>query len=253
MPDEVDYKAYWREQGHKLVDTAYDRLTTGLESVGTYLTGLITGYTITALVESYFVQLTHGWQYWVLLIPVLIAVIGKWYTTIAVLPGELVEFSPESWEQCKAVRTGQIVVLAKRLRVAKLMAHCGAMAMVAALVLQMFLERDKQALDRDKTTRCEQAEKLLSTADTSFVDVQYAQRDHTVHLRGSFAPKDTVRVWLAYGHTLILDTTEMTDRKGLLDLSVDGITVPGDSLQYGIEYRQTKEVTRQVLGTLPSE
>jgi hypothetical protein len=141
MSDVID-KPYWLSQGFQLVDGTYKRVVADITSLGTFLNGLLSGYVLLSLFVTYSQELDSLLEYTILISPLVIASLGKFYTFSVVMPDHLVKLWPESWESCKRAMDAYIVRASVQLRRAKVLAWVGAITMVAAQVLLAFLAQN---------------------------------------------------------------------------------------------------------------
>jgi len=236
MADEVIDPDYWLAQGFKLVDGAYDRVLTHLADLNTYLTGLLSAYTLVAFISIIYAEVTDPWHYIALFAPFVLASIGKWYTVVAQLPGELNEFHPESWEQCKWIKEHNLRSAMNRLRIAKVITHGTALAMVAGWLF--YYAADIKVKQEAKKATAElpvlqaRLAKLIQ-ADSTLLSVSRVGATNRLMLEGTFSIHDSVVVLTETdGRRTFGPKTFTGDCKGWIRQEVETVFLNDTSMCY---------------------
>lgn len=208
-------KDYWLKQGAALIENAHGKLMEQVQSLDKYIVALSSGYVLTTIVGSIYFGITENWHYVVLLIPVVLVNLGHWYCTQAQLP-KPVEFSAESWEQCKAAIEHYVNKGTKHVRTAKVLSAMAMLGMTLAIcfVTKWEVEAKKNKAVEDLTTERDALKKSvtelqveLTSARASvpaFAGARYDRVSKKLEMKGYFPANRPVLLTVAKGKELLL-------------------------------------------------
>jgi len=145
-------KHYWLDKGYEMVDGGLKRSQEQINSIKTYINGLLGIYVIASIIDTIYIEIDNFWKLLIVILPVILVKWAVYYGEISTLP-EVKSFYPDSADSSEETYYQYLNEAQKHIKKLKNFAFGSTIILLATLTLVTWWtvqSKTKTALDTDK-------------------------------------------------------------------------------------------------------